>query len=130
MSSLTKEQIFAVRPRLEEIEVPEWGGSVFIRSVTLAEQARLADLGTKFEKAPVVDRMKNITLRLLQWAVSDAEGRPLFEARDLEELMNKPAGGSLRLQESILKLSGLTEEARRDLEKNSPSARNEEPGFD
>jgi hypothetical protein len=28
-----------------EIEVPEWGGSVFIRPVTLAEQAKLADLG-------------------------------------------------------------------------------------
>ena len=130
MGQLSKEQIFAVKPKSEEIEVPEWGGYVFIRPVTLAEQARLADLGTKFEKTPVVDRMKNIRLRLLQWAVSDAEGRPLFEAKDLEELMNKPAGGSLRLQEAILKLSGLTEEARRDLGKNSQSARNEEPDFD
>ncbi len=124
---LTKEQIFAVRPKLEEVEVPEWGGSVFIRPITLAEQAKLADLGTKFEKAPVIDRMKNITLRLIQWAVSDSEGQPLFEAKDLELLLNKSASAALRLQSAILNLSGLTEESRRDLEKNLPSALSDEP---
>jgi hypothetical protein len=118
MSQLTKEQILAITPKLEEIEVPEWGGSVFIRPVTLAEQAKLADLGTKFEKAAVMDRMKNITLRLVQWAVSDSEGQPLFDAKDLEALMTKSASAFLRIQDAILRLSGLTEESRKELEKN------------
>ena len=34
--------ILATSPKLEEIEVPEWGGLVFIRPVTLA------DLGTRY----------------------------------------------------------------------------------
>ena len=130
MSQLTKEQILAINPKLEEVEVPEWGGSVFIRPITLAEQAKLADLGNKFEKSPVVDRMKNITLRLVQWAVSDADGCSLFDAKDLELLMNKSASAFLRLQDAILKLSGLTEESRKELEKNLQSAPSEEPASD
>ncbi len=47
---LTKEQILAASPKLKEVEVPEWGGSVFIRPVTLEEQGKLADLGAKHEK--------------------------------------------------------------------------------
>lgn len=44
-SQLTQEQILATSPKLEETEVPEWGGLVFIRPITLAEQAKLTDLG-------------------------------------------------------------------------------------
>jgi hypothetical protein len=61
--SLTKQQILAIAPRLKEVDVPEWCGSVFIRPLTIHEQAKLADLGTKYEKGSVVDRMKNCTLR-------------------------------------------------------------------
>ncbi len=120
--TLTKQQIFATSLRLKEVEVPEWGGSVFIRPLTIHEQAKLADLGTKYEKSSVVDRMKNCTLRLVQWSVCDEQGNPLFEAGDLEPLMSKAASAFLRLQDSILALSGLTEESRKELEKNLLSA--------
>ncbi len=130
MNQLTKEMILATSPKLEKIKVPEWGGSVFIRPVTLAEQAKLADLGTKFEKTAVVDRMKNITLRLVQWAVSDSDGQPLFDQKDLEALMTKSAISFLRLQDAILRLSGLTEAPRKELEKNLQSAPNGGPDSD
>jgi len=125
MSDLRKEQFLAIASKLREVNIPELGGSVHIRPITLAEQARLADLGSKYEKAGAVERMKNITLRLVQWAVTDEEGRPMFEPKDIEELQNKPASIFLRLQEAILSFSGLTEESRKELEKNSwsdPSA--------
>ncbi len=121
--TLTKQQILSTSPRLKEVEVPEWGGSVFIRPLTIHEQAKLADLGTKYEKSSVVDRMKNCTLRLVQWSVCDEQGNPLFEAGDLEPLMSKAASAFLRLQDAILALSGLTEESRKELEKNLLSAR-------
>jgi hypothetical protein len=120
--TLTKQQILSTSPRLKEVEVPEWGGSVFIRPLTIHEQAKLADLGTKYEKNSVVDRMKNCTLRLVQWSVCDDQGNPLFETADLEPLMNKAASAFLRLQDAILALSGLTEESRKELEKNLLSA--------
>ena len=128
MSQLTREQILAASPRLKEVEVPEWGGSVFIRPLTIHEQAKLADLGTKYEKGTVVDRMKNCTMRLVQWSVCDERGGTMFEAADLEPLMAKSASAFLRLQDSILALSGLTEESRRELEKNLLSAPSDGPG--
>jgi hypothetical protein len=128
--TLTKQQILSTSPRLKEVDVPEWGGSVFIRPLTIHEQAKLADLGTKYEKSSVVDRMKNCTLRLVQWSVCDEQGNPLFESGDLEPLMNKAASAFLRLQDAILALSGLTEESRKELEKNLLSAQSDGPDSD
>ena len=127
--ALTKEQILSITPKLQEVEVPEWGGSVFVRPVTLAEQAKLADLGVKYEKESVVVRMKSITLQLVQWAVCDEDGHSLFEMKDIEALMNKSASAFLRLQDAILKFSGLTEESRKDLEKNLLNAPGDEPAL-
>ena len=128
--TLTKQQILATTSRLKEVDVPEWSGSVFIRPLTIHEQAKLADLGTKYEKSSVVDRMKNCTMRLVQWSVCDGEGNPLFEAGDLEPLMSKAASAFLRLQDAILALSGLTEESRKELEKNLLSAPSDGPDSD
>ena len=128
--TLTKQQILSTSPRLKEVDVPEWGGSVFICPLTIHEQAKLADLGTKYEKSSVVDRMKNCTLRLVQWSVCDEQGNPLFEAGDLEPLMSKTASAFLRLQDAILALSGLTEESRKELEKNLLSAPSDGPDSD
>ena len=116
MSLLTKQEILAAKPHIKEEEIPEWGGSVFIRPLTIHEQAKLADLGSKFEKLSVVDRMKNCTLTLIQWAVCDENGKPLFEKEDLLPLMNKAASAFLRLQDAILALSGLTEESRKEMD--------------
>jgi hypothetical protein len=119
MSQLTKEQILNASPKLKEVEVPEWGGSVFIRPVTLEEQGNLADLGAKHEKSSAALRIRHCTLALLQWTVCDKEGKPLFTAEDLAGLMNKSSASAfLRLQDAVLKFSGLTEESRRELEKN------------
>jgi hypothetical protein len=119
---LMKQQILATVPRLKEVEVPEWGGSVFIRPLTIHEQAKLADLGTKYAKSSVVDRTKNCTLRLVQWSVCDEHIAPLLETADIEPLMSKAASTFLCLQGAILALSGLTEESRKELGKHLLSA--------
>ncbi len=125
--SLKKEQILSALPKLKEVEIAEWGGSVFIRPITLAEQAKLADLGAKFEKALVSAKMKGVMLPLIQWAVVDESGQPLFDEKDLGELINTSASAILRLQEEILSYSGLTKESREELEKNLLNPQSEEP---
>ena len=117
--TITKEQVLATKPALKEVEVPEWGGSVWIRPVTLGEQGKLADAGHKFEKADPSARLKGTTVKLVIWVVSDENGMPLFADTDLPKLMDQPASVFLRLQDAILELSGLTESARAELEKNS-----------
>lgn len=131
---LTKDQIFsaALDPKLQPVEIPEWGGSVYIRPVTLAEQGKLADLGARFEKSSAADRIKHCTLTLLQWTVCDEHGIQLFTAQDLVDLMSKPgspASAFLRLQDAVLKFSGLTEESRKDLEKNLLTSQDSEPAL-
>lgn len=124
---LTKEQILSVTPKFKEIEIPEWDGSVLIRPITLAEQAKLADLGAKYEKGLVAAKMKGVMLPLIQWAVVDEHGEPLFEAKDLDVLVNKDARSLLRLQDEILDYSALTKESREELEKNLLETQTEEP---
>ncbi len=129
MSQLTKEQILAASPKLQEVEVPEWGGSVFIRPVTLEEQGKLADLGAKHEKSSAAIRIRHCTLSLLQWTVCAEDGKPLFTGEDLAGLMSKSSASAfLRLQDAVLKFSGLTEESRRELEKNLLIEQTGEPG--
>ena len=125
--SLNKQQILSISPRLKKVEVPEWGDTVFIRPLTVLEHAKLADLGTKYEKGSNVDRMKNGTMRLVQWSVCDEQGNQLFETADIEALMNKPTSAFLRLQDEILALSGMTGESRKELEKNLLTAPSDEP---
>lgn len=127
MPKLTKEQILSIGPALKEVDVPEWGGSVFIRPITLGEQARLADLGIKHEKGSVMARLRNCTLQLIQWVVCDERGQRLFEPGDLDALLDKGASAFLRLQEEILTTSGLTRESREELEKNLPKAQTARP---
>ena len=129
--TLTKQQILSTSPRLKEVEVPEWGGSVFIRPVTLEEQGKLADLGAKHEKSSAAIRIRHCTLSLLQWTVCDEDGKPLFTAEDLAGLMSKSSASAfLRLQDAVLKYSGLTEESRRELEKNLLTEQTGGPGSD
>ena len=116
---LTKEQILGTKPVLKEVDVPEWGGSVWIRPVTLDEQGKLADAGMKFEKANPSARLRGTTVKLVIWVTSDQDGNSLFAEADQPKLMEQPASVFLRLQDAILELSGLTEASRAELEKNS-----------
>ncbi len=124
MAELTREQILAAPAKLVETDVPEWGGSVWIRPMTLAEHAKMADLYIRFEKASTVDKAKRVVWPLIVAIVSNSKGEPIFTPEDYEEVSAKPAsaGAILRLQEEIRQLSGLTKESREALEKNSPTA--------
>ena len=74
-------------------------------------------------------RIRHCTLSLLQWTVCDENGNPLFTGEDLAGLMSKSSASAfLRLQDAVLKFSGLTEESRRELEKNLLIEQTGEPG--
>jgi hypothetical protein len=117
-TALTKSQILNRKPILQEVQIPQWGGFVYIRPLTVAEQTKLAELGTKFEKANTAARIKNITLQVIKWSVTDADGAALFEDGDLDQLLQSDASAIMSLQDAIIRYSGLTEESRRELEKN------------
>lgn len=120
MTNLSRQQILAAAPQLYPIEVPEWGGTVYLRPITLAEQGKLADLGTKYEKAGLLEKLRRITMQVIVWVTCDSAGAPLFTVDDIDVLMERSAGSINRLQDEISKISGLTPESRAELEKNLP----------
>jgi hypothetical protein len=118
--SLNKQDIFSRKPQLTELAVPEWGGSVWVRPITVEEQGKLGDLTRKYGDASRTVQFRECTIPLILWTVLDPDGIPLFTKDDVPALMNSPAAPILRIQDFVLKFSGLTEESRKELEKNSP----------
>jgi hypothetical protein len=119
--TLSKQDIFSVKPQMAELNVPEWGGTVFVRPITLEEQGKLADQTRKFVDANSATKLRECTLPLLLWTVLDSDGNQLFTKDDVAALQKTPAAAIMRIQDFVLKFSGLTEESRKELEKNSPA---------
>jgi hypothetical protein len=112
MGLLTREQILAADDLATElVDVPEWGGQVAIRAMSVAERIR-------FESAFDRDRTKAIPA-LLTFALADADGNPMFTEADIEALSGKSMPVLLRLFQIAQKKNALTPEDVRELEKKS-----------
>lgn len=89
----------------EQVGCPEWGGSVTVRGLTVAERNSLAssDEKTAAQQAIVI-------------CAIDDKGAPLFEAGDVEALGGKNPAVIDRLAAAIMRLSGVGSAA--EAEKN------------
>lgn len=82
--SLTKEQILAANDRvLKEVKVPEWGGSVWVRSLDVPEQISFE------EECGATEGTEHATLVSLSFWMSDAKGNRLFTLEDIKGLRKK-----------------------------------------
>jgi len=92
----------------EEVEVPEWGGSIRLRSLTAEEASKFSDEYSK-------DR-KNAAVRILLMACVDDKGEPLFKPEDLDVLRKKSLKAVIKVQKVAMKMNGLKDddEAKND----------------
>ena len=101
----------------EEIEVTEWGCSVWVRCLTGAEidawQQRVQKL-TDGGKKP----MPNLRATLLVKSLCNDNGQALFADADAEALGKKSSAVLSRLFDVASRLSALTKDETEDLEKN------------
>lgn len=98
----------------EKLEVPEWGGHVFIKVMTGAERDR-------FERSLMVgDKVvtDNARAKLACFTVVNQEGKRLFELKDFVVLGNKSARALQRIFEVAQKINGMTEDAIEEEVKN------------
>ena len=114
--SLTKDQILRADdlPR-EQVDVPEWGGSVFVRTMTGAER-------DAFEQSIVEDsgrNLANLRARLAVLTVVDADGARLFADSDAMVLGGKSAAALSRVFNVAQRLNALTNSDVEELGKNS-----------
>ncbi len=113
MAGLTRDALLGVVGHtVEAVEVPEWGGTVYVRTLTAGELLAL-DRSTQGDSdspdAPILTR-------LLAACICDEAGAPLLEYDDAVELSNKPATVLYRLYRVACRLNGL--DAAEGREKN------------
>jgi hypothetical protein len=99
--SLTPEEIFASRKgrKPERLEVPEWGGHVFVRVMSVNEQLAL------FENV----KDKDFPVSVLLHAVCDEEGKPIFSSPEhAAELANEDFPIVMKVFRVAAKLNGFS----------------------
>lgn len=98
----------------EEVPVPEWGGTVFVRAMTGIERER-------FESAP--DKSPNMVRALLAvMTVCDEQGNPVFGNADIPALGAKSAAALIRVAQVAMRLSKARAADLEELEgKSAPS---------
>lgn len=118
---LTKEQILKAKDYdIEEMEVPEWGGSIYLRAMTGMNRDRFEHVAMKMVGDS--ENMIGVRARLAAWSICDADGNFLFTDEDAEELGKKNGAVLDRIFERAQKINRITEAEVVELEKKSESA--------
>lgn len=114
---LTREQILnADDLTKQEVAIPEWGGSVFVRSMTAAERDAY--------ESSLLDKKGNVNYKdarasLVVVSCCDESGKALFSKTDIKLLSAKNAAAVDRLFSVAQKINGMTVEDMEELTKNS-----------
>ncbi len=132
---LTKDQILSASDLpTEEVQVPEWGGSVFVRTMNgterdafeqdiIAARARDAEQNEASDGVPNAAKsnseLVNIRARLAVKTVVDAQGNRLFTDNDAAALGKKSGKALDRIFDVAQRLSGIGEKDVKELEGNS-----------
>jgi hypothetical protein len=109
MAYLTRDEILTVQDRqFEDVEVPEWGGTVRLRGLTGQERDRLE--ASVISKQGKVTNLTNFRARLCALAIVDEDGERIFSDADVAALGIKSAAALERVFMAAQRLSGLSDD--------------------
>jgi len=113
---LTRDQILAADdlPR-ELVKVPEWGGEVYVRTMTGIERDRweIQVVASNKKSSP-----ENIRAMMAALTVCDENNNLLFTQDDVEALGKKSAAALDRVLQAAMSLNQISQSAVEELEKN------------
>jgi hypothetical protein len=117
---LTRDQILEANDlSTEEVEVPEWGGSVRVRTMTGADrdafEASLVKVGSDGTRTADLTNMK---AKLVALTVVNDNGFRMFEQGDVDRLATKSAAALERVFEVAQRINGLGPKAEEAAVKN------------
>jgi hypothetical protein len=114
--SLDRQSILSRAPSLprEEVPVPEWGGSVWVRTLTASERDQL-------EMSWEQTKRVHFRARLVYYCACDEEGKTLFRPEDLAVIGAHSTAAVSRICDVAFRLNKFTKDEIEELEKNSPS---------
>lgn len=125
MEILSKEQILGADDLVvEQVEVPEWGGAVLVRTMTGKERDRFEEL-TYHDGGADLDNMR---ARLVSLTVVNEQGGAVFTEDDITALGKKSSKALDRVLDKARELNGLTREDLQALLKNSEAIQEEDSG--
>lgn len=109
---LSREQIIGADDRkTQDVEVPEWGGTVRVRALSGAErdsyEAGIVQLRADGTKQV---NLKNLRGRLVSLSCVDEDGNRIFTDEDATALGDRSASALERVFDVARKLSGLSED--------------------
>ncbi len=102
----------------ERVEVPEWGGFVFVRGMTARERDRY-EMALFSSGKPETDA--SVRAPILVACVVDEAGKNVFCADDIPDLEGKSLKAVERIVDVAKRLSGMGKEAKEEAEKKSVS---------
>ena len=101
----------------ESVDVPEWGVTVYVRSMTGRDRDMFE--GQMVEMADKGKRMDNFRARLAVFCTVDKDGKRIFKDSDIGTLGQKSGRALDRIFEVASRLNKLTESDIEDDKKNS-----------
>lgn len=120
--------ILAVKDvRIEPLEIPEWGRSVYIRSLEGADRDAWEGMNSASANKGKVN-LANVRARLAVLVVCDEHGVLLFKPQDATALGKKNSKALDRIFDKASQLSSLRDKDVEDAAKNSSSAPNDASG--
>jgi len=114
--ALTRDQILNSNDiHVKEVQVPEWGDSVFIKQLTRAQQdeylqRQYGATRLKQDNRAKAQEISDVNIYghdayLCACGICDEEGKPLFKASDIDALRKKNGAAIGRIAAEILKFS-------------------------
>lgn len=103
---------------VEELEVPEWGGWVRVKTLTAAERDAFENDIVQRNGRDVRTNARNIRAKLVAATLVDDEGRSLFTLADVEALGQKSAKALDRVFAVASVLAGMREADVQELAEN------------
>lgn len=110
---LSKDAIIAVQDtKIERVEVPEWGGHVYVRGLTARERDEFETSTVKMnKKGQREDNLENFRARFVSLVMVDDKGARLFTNRaEVSMLGNKSAAALQRVFNKGQELNGMSDD--------------------
>lgn len=122
--ALTRDQILEASDlKTEEVEVPEWGGTVRVRTLTGADRdAFEASLVTTSPDGTRKPNLSNMRTKLVALTVVDDAGSRIFDVSDVDRLASKSAAAINRVYEAAERINGIGAKQEAEAVKNSEAA--------
>ena len=131
MDTLTKEQILKQDDlKREQVDVPEWGGSVWVRTLTGTERDQFEGSVIERRGKDTAFNYRNLRAKLAVLTIVDEKGTRLFTDDDVAALGLKSSAALDRVFEIAQRLNGLSRQDVDELAKNSGSVPSEDSTSD